>query len=106
MQWIFLGISILLEVVGTVCLKLSHGFTRPWPSLGMAIAYAVSIGVFNFAVKTIPVGLAYAVWAGIGTASIALIGFVFFQETVTAIKLVSLTLIIAGCVGLNLAGGH
>jgi small multidrug resistance pump len=106
MQWIFLGLSILLEVVGTVLLKLSNGFTRPLPSVGMGLAYVTSIAIFNFAVKSIPMGMAYAIWAGAGTASIALIGFLFFGEIVTTIKIVSLCLIIAGCVGLNLAGGH
>ena len=106
MEWLFLGLSIALEVAGTVCLKLSHGFTRPLPSVVMTLAYAVSIGVFNFAVKTIPISIAYAIWAGIGTASIAVIGILFFQETVTAMKVVSLGLIIAGCIGVNMAGGH
>lgn len=106
MQWVFLGLSILLEVVGTVLLKLSQGFTRPLPSVGMGLAYIASITIFNFAVKSIPMGLAYAIWASAGTASIALISFVFFGEIVTTIKIVSLCLIIAGCVGLNLASGH
>lgn len=106
MQWVFLGLSILLEVMGTVFLKLSHGFTRPLPSVYMALSYLASISIFNLAIKTIPMGVAYAIWASVGTASIALIGFAFFGEIVTTIKIVSLCLIIAGCVGLNLAGGH
>jgi small multidrug resistance pump len=88
LHWIYLACAIVLEVTGTTAMKLSHGFTRLMP----------------FALKRIDVSIAYAIWSGIGTAAIAIIGITYFREPATVVKLVSIVLIIIGVVGLNLGG--
>jgi small multidrug resistance pump len=104
MYWIYLIIAILTEVAGTTALKLSQGLTKIIPAIAMAIFYIVSFIFLAFALKKIEVGTAYAIWSGIGTALIALIGFLWFQESLDALKVVSLGLIILGVIGLNLSG--
>jgi small multidrug resistance pump len=104
MYWIYLIIAILTEVAGTTALKLSQGLTKIIPAIAMVIFYIVSFIFLAFALKKIEVGTAYAIWSGIGTALIALIGFLWFQESLDALKVVSLGLIILGVVGLNLSG--
>lgn len=103
-SWLALCIAVVLEVAGTTSMKLSQGFTRLWPSIAMAVFYAGSLGMLTLALKRIDVSVAYAVWSGLGTALIAAIGFLWFKEPLTALKLGSLTLIIAGVIGLNLSG--
>ena len=104
MHWVLLVVAIFLEVAGTTSMKLSSGFTRPGPSGLLFVFYAASFTALTLALKKIDVSVAYAVWSGIGTALIAAIGVVWFRETVTAIKVISLLLIVAGVVGLNLSG--
>lgn len=105
MTWLYLVLAILLEVSGTTCMKLSEGFTRIVPSILLFVFYILSFGMLTLALKKIDVSLAYAVWSGVGTALIATIGVLWFKEPATAMKLVSLGLIIIGVVGLNLSGG-
>ncbi|MFO7962734.1 MAG: multidrug efflux SMR transporter [Desulfobacterales bacterium] len=102
--WLYLISAILLEVAGTTSMKLSDGFTKPIPSIFLFVFYAASFVALTFALKRIEVGVAYAVWSGVGTALIAIIGIIFFRETITALKCISLMLIILGVVGLNLSG--
>lgn len=103
-HWLFLAVAIFLEVAGTTSMKLSEGFTRPLPSVLLFVFYAASFAALAFALKKIEVGVAYAVWSGLGTALIATIGILYFRESVSALKLISILLIIAGTVGLNLSG--
>ena len=103
---VLLAFAILAEVVGTVALRESDGFTRPVPAAIMVVTYGLSFWLLALTLKTIPLGVTYAVWAAVGTAAIAAIGIVAFGEQATALKLASLGLIIAGVVGLNLAGSH
>ena len=105
MHWIYLVLAILLEVSGTTCMKLSAGFTKALPSILMFVLYGASFSVLTLALKKIDVSLAYAVWSGMGTALIATIGVLWFKEPLTALKMASLALIIAGVIGLNLSGG-
>ena len=105
MNWLYLILAILLEVSGTTCMKLSQGFTKLVPSILLFVFYTLSLGMLTLALKRIDVSVAYAVWSGVGTALIATIGVLWFREPATALKLVSLVLIIAGVVGLNLSGG-
>ena len=105
MTWLYLALAILLEVSGTTCMKLSQGFTRLVPSILLFVFYTLSMGMLTLALKKIDVSVAYAVWSGVGTALIATIGVLWFKEPVTALKLISLGLIIIGVVGLNLSGG-
>jgi small multidrug resistance pump len=103
---LFLVLAIVLEVSGTTCMKLSLGFTRLVPSVLMGVLYILSVAALTMALKRIEIGVAYAIWSGLGTALIALIGVVGFHDPLTGLKAVSLLLIIAGVVGLNLAGIH
>jgi small multidrug resistance pump len=105
MTWLYLTLAIVLEVSGTTCMKLSEGFTKLGPSILLVVFYTLSFGMLTLALKRLDVSIAYAVWSGVGTALIAAIGVLWFKEPVTALKLISLGLIIAGVVGLNLSGG-
>jgi len=105
-HWIFLAVSIVTEVAGTTSMKLSEGFTKPGFSILIFIFYVISFYFFSLTVKRVDLGTAYAIWAGLGTALIALIGVVYFREGVDTIKIISLAAIIAGVIGLNLAGGQ
>lgn len=103
MCWIFLVMAILFEVAGTTCMKLSQGFTRIVPSILMFVLYALSLSSVALSLKRIEVSVAYAVWSAVGTALIAAIGIVWFKESLSALKVVSLLLIIAGVVGLHIS---
>jgi len=105
-HWIFLALSIVTEVGGTTSMKLSDGFTKPVFTVFIFIFYGVSFYWFSLAVKQIDFSVAYAIWAGLGTALIAVIGALYFREGMDTIKIISLAAIIAGVIGLNLAGGQ
>ena len=100
--------SLLLaaEVAGTLALKYTDGFTRPAPSLVVVAGYALSFWMLALVLEELPIGLTYAIWAAVGTALIAAIGIVALGEPAGTLKLASLALMIAGVVGLNLAGSH
>jgi small multidrug resistance pump len=101
--WLFLALAIALEVIGTSCLKFSTGFTKVIPSTLVFLFYGLSFTALGLALKKIDVSIAYAIWAGVGTIFIALIGFTFFKETITFTKLMYLLLIIIGVIGLKLS---
>ena len=106
MSWIYLVLAIATEVAGTVALRFADGFTRLLPSAIVVAGYGASIVLLAVALKGLSLGLTYAVWAGVGTAAIALIGMVALGEPVSTLRVASLALIVVGVVGLNLAGGH
>ncbi|MCJ8500847.1 DMT family transporter [Desulfatitalea alkaliphila] len=101
-QWVFLAMAILSEVIGTSALKAAAGFTRLWPSLIVVVGYASAFYFLSLTLKTIPVGVAYAIWAGAGVALIALIAWVFMGQALDIAGIVGLALIVAGVVVLNL----
>ena len=103
-HWFFLISAILLEVAGTTAMKFSEGFTKIVPSILMAVLFLSSLAMLTLALKKFEIGMAYAIWSGIGTALIAVIGIYLFDETATLMKFLSIALIIAGVVGLNLSG--
>ncbi|MDQ3922900.1 MAG: multidrug efflux SMR transporter [Actinomycetota bacterium] len=102
MGWILLTFAIMLEVAGTTNMKLSEGFSNLVPSVLVIFFYALSIIALTFAVNRLDVSAAYAVWSGMGTALVAMIGLWFFQESVTSVKVVALGFIIVGVVMLHL----
>jgi small multidrug resistance pump len=104
--WLLLAVSILAEVVGTVALRVSEGFTRPVPSTLCVVAYLFTFYGLAVTVRELPLGLVYAIWAGAGTALVAVIGTVAFGEAISGLKVVSLALVVAGIVGLNLSGSQ
>jgi small multidrug resistance pump len=107
MAWIMLAIAITAEIIATSALKLSEGFTRLWPSVVVVFGYGLSFYMLAQVLKTLEVGIVYAVWSGVGLAAIALIGVIWFNETVSLMKLAGLFAILVGVVLLNLAArGH
>jgi small multidrug resistance pump len=106
MPYLLLALAIASEVCATSCLKLTDGFSRLWPSLGVGVGYVLSFMLLGKALKHIPVSVAYAVWSGAGTAAVAGIGVLAFGETLGRAQWLGLALIIAGVVALNLRGGH
>ncbi len=104
--WLWLILAILFEVAWALCLKASQGFTRVPFAIATIITYALSLVFLMLAVKKLDVGTTYAIWAGTGAALIAIAGIVLFKEPASAIKIVSLALVIAGVVGLNLSENH
>jgi quaternary ammonium compound-resistance protein SugE len=104
MAWALVYIAGLFETGFAVLLKLSHGITRPWPTVGFATCALISFGLLTIALKDLEVGPAYAVWTGLGAAGTAVAGIVLLGDAVSTIKLVSIGLILAGVVGLNLSG--
>ncbi len=103
MAWGLLLLAGLLEVGWAVGLKYTNGFTRPWPSAGTAAALVASVVLLGSALRTLPLGTAYAVWTGIGTVGTAILGMVLLGEPAGAMRLVCIALIVAGIVGLKLA---
>jgi quaternary ammonium compound-resistance protein SugE len=103
MAWVWLAVAGAAEIAWMIGLKFSDGFTRLGWSAATLAAMAVSLVFLGFALRTIPMGTAYAVWTGIGAAGIALVGIVFFDEPRTALRLLCIALIVAGIVGLKLA---
>lgn len=103
MAWLLLVVAGLLEVGWAIGLKYTEGFTRPLSTVTTVAAMVASVGLLGVAMKTLPVGTAYAVWVGVGAVGTAALGMVLFQEPATVGRLVSLGLIVAGIVGLKLA---
>ena len=100
-HWLFLSIAIVSEVIATSALKASEGFTRLWPSLIVITGYALAFYFLSLTLKAIPVGVAYAVWAGAGIALIALIGWLLFGQALDAPSVIGMGLIVAGVVVIN-----
>jgi small multidrug resistance pump len=107
LAWIFLTGAIASEVVATASLKLSNGLTRPAPSVVVAVGYLLSFVLLAQALKLqLQVSVAYAIWSGVGTAAITVIGILLLNEPLTAGKALGIALVIGGVVTLNLAGAH
>jgi small multidrug resistance pump len=101
-HWIFLLIAIICEVIATSVLKQSEGFTRLWPSVVVVVGYATAFYFLSLVLKTIPVGVVYAIWSGTGIALIALVAWVFLGQSLDVPAIIGLLLIIAGVIVLNL----
>ena len=103
--FLLLSLAILAEVGATIALRVSDGFSRPMPSAIVVVGYGISFWFLALALKDIPVSLTYAIWSGVGTALVAVAGVVAFGETMNAMKLASLAIIVLGVAGLSAAGG-
>ncbi|MDQ4106169.1 MAG: multidrug efflux SMR transporter [Actinomycetota bacterium] len=103
MAWLYLIAAGLFEIGLALGLKFSEGFTRLWPTLGMAVSGAITFYLLSVAMKSLPVGTAYAVWTGIGAAGTAILGILFLKESGDAFRVISITLIVAGVIGLRLS---
>ena len=103
MPWIILVLAGLFEVGWAIGLKYTEGFTRLWPTLGTVAAMVISLGMLGIAMKSLPVGTAYAVWVGVGAVGTVILGIVLFDEPLNALRVGSVVLIVAGLVGLKLA---
>lgn len=106
MTYVYLALAIVFEVGWALCMKASEGLTRPPATAATVVLYLLSLVFLALATRKLDVGIAYAIWAGLGAAIIAVGGVVIFREPMTALKVVSMLLVIAGVIGLNLAGGH
>ncbi len=104
MAWIYLAIAGLFEVGWAIGLKYTHGFTRLVPTTLTLASMVVSLGLLGLALKSLPVGTAYAVWTGIGTLGTAMLGIMLFGEPAHALRLACIGLIVAGIIGLKLVG--
>lgn len=104
MAWVVLVTAGLFETAFAVLLKMSHGLTRLWPTVGFAACALISFGLLTVALRELEVGPAYAVWTGIGAAGAATLGMIWLGDSVSVLKLVSIGLVLAGVVGLNLSG--
>lgn len=103
MNWLILVVAGLFEIGWAIGLKYTEGFTRLWPTVGTTLSMIISVGLLGIAMRSLPVGTAYAVWVGVGAVGTALLGIVLFDEPVNIARLVSLALILAGIIGLKLS---
>jgi quaternary ammonium compound-resistance protein SugE len=103
MAWLILFLAGLAEVGWAVGLKYTHGFTRLGPTLGTIASMIISLWLLGLALKSLPLGTAYAVWTGIGTIGTAILGIILFGESAAVLRLVCIGLIVAGIIGLKLA---
>jgi small multidrug resistance pump len=104
--WILLSLAIGSEVIGTSCLKLSEGFSRPIPTLVVLAAYSSSMLLLSRVVQTIPLGITYALWSGIGIIAIVLVGLLAYKQVPSPGQLLGITTITAGVIIVNLTGKH
>ena len=102
--WLLLLLAISAEVVGTSCLKLSEGFSRPGPTIVVLAAYGISMTLMSRVVQVLPIGLTYALWSGIGIVAIVLIGMLAYNQMPSTAQLIGMGLITAGVVIVNLSG--
>ncbi len=100
-HWLFLSIAIIAEVIGTSFLKSAEGFTRIGPSIIVLLCYATAFYLLSLTLKTIPVGIAYAVWSGAGIALIALVGWLILGQALDTAAIIGISLIVSGVVVLN-----
>ncbi len=103
---VLLALAIVTEVFGTSLLRVSDGMTKLLPSLGTLVSYGISVYLLALVLKHLDIGLTYAIWAGVGTAMIAVIGVAVWDEPMGLLKVLSIAAVIAGVIGLNLSGAH
>lgn len=105
MHWLLLVAAIVAEVIATTLLKVSEGFTKPLPSIGTVLGYAVSFYLLSLVLRYVPLSMAYAIWAAAGTVAIAVVGVVFFAEKLTLVQIAGILLTAVGVAMINLGAG-
>ena len=106
MAWALLFLAILLEVSGTICMKLSQGFTRMLPTILMFVFYGLGFIPLTLAIRVLDLSVAYAIWSGVGTAIVSIVGFTLLKEQISPWKILFLLMIVIGVVGLRLITGQ
>jgi small multidrug resistance pump len=101
MSYLYLGIAIIAEVVATSALKSSQGFTKPLSSIVVVVGYCIAFYCLSIVLKTIPIGIAYAIWAGLGIVLITIVGYFFYQQKLDAAAVIGMTLIVGGVIIIN-----
>ncbi|HHO69903.1 MAG TPA: QacE family quaternary ammonium compound efflux SMR transporter [Halothiobacillus sp.] len=101
MHWVFLTLAIVSEVIGTSALKASEGFSRLWPSMIVIVSYAAAFYFLSLTLKTIPIGVSYAIWSGAGIVLIALVAWIFYGQSLDLPAILGISLIVAGVIVLN-----
>ncbi|PKO34925.1 MAG: QacE family quaternary ammonium compound efflux SMR transporter [Betaproteobacteria bacterium HGW-Betaproteobacteria-7] len=101
MHWLYLAVAIVSEVIATSALKAAEGFTRPLPSLIVVVGYGVAFYCLSVVLRTLPLGITYAIWSGVGVALIALVGWLLYGQALDLPAVVGMTLIVAGVIVLN-----
>lgn len=101
-HWLYLGVAIVSEVVATSALKAAEGFTRPLPSLVVVVGYGIAFYCLSVVLRTLPVGVTYAIWSGVGVALVALVGWLVYGQSLDLAAILGLALIVAGVLVLNL----
>ncbi len=101
-HWLYLGVAIVSEVIATSALKAAEGFTRPLPSLLVVIGYGIAFYCLSVVLRTLPLGITYAIWSGVGVALVALAGWLLYGQSLDLAGVLGLTLIVAGVIVLNL----
>ncbi len=102
MAWVLLVLAIAAEVVGTLSLKASDGFSRLWPSVAVVVGYGLAFTLLAFALKTLDVGPAYALWAGLGTVGAAIGGWLIFSERLSLLTMSGIVIVVIGVVAITL----
>ncbi len=102
MQWLYLGLAIISEVIATSSLKAAEGFTRPIPSVVVIIGYGVSFYLLSLTLRSIPIGITYAIWSGVGLALISLVGWVVYQQRLDVASWIGIGLIVSGVLVIHL----
>ena len=103
MEWLYLSLAVIFEVVATSLLKVANGFTVLLPSVGTVCSYLLCFYFLSLALRTIDISIAYAVWGALGIVFVSLIGFLFFHEPISLLKVLCIALIVIGTIGLRLA---
>nr|WP_314437408.1 multidrug efflux SMR transporter [uncultured Brevundimonas sp.] len=106
MAWVYLLAAGLLEIVWAYLMKASAGFTKPWPTIGMVVFMIGSFGLLSLAMKTLPLGTAYAIWTGVGAVGAFAVGAFILGEPLTPLRIAGVTLVLSGLVVLKLASSH
>ncbi|HWT75626.1 MAG TPA: multidrug efflux SMR transporter [Mobilitalea sp.] len=104
MEWIYLFLAIIIEIVATALMKYSNGFSKLLPSIGTFIGYILCFTFLSFALKKIDISVAYAIWSAVGIVILSVIGVLVFNESISLLKVISILLIVLGVIGLNLSG--